>query len=74
MTDTLLTSIETPGTVIVPHDYANRHTLALHIDALKAQGHAIIVDETFEPGRLTERGDLRIFHMLSCKVCKKGAL
>ena len=74
MTETLLTQIETPGTVVVPHNYADRHTLALHIDALKAQGHAIAVDETFEPGRPTERGELRIFHYKTCRICKQGVL
>ena len=69
MTDTLLTQIESPGTVIVPHNYANRRALAIHIEALKAAGHAIVVDETFEAGREEPLGDLRVYHYRTCKQC-----
>ena len=72
--NTLLTDIEHPGTQIVPTDYKDRHTLAMHIDALRAQGHAIVVDETFEPGRKEERCTLRVFHYATCRACRKGAV
>ena len=77
MTDTLLTSIEKPGTVIVPHNYAQRAQLAIHIQALIVAGHAVSVDETYEPGTRPDRdakGDLRIYHAQGCAKCKKGVL
>ncbi len=77
MTDTLLTDIERPGCVIVPHNYAQRAVLAIHVQALIAAGHAVSVDETYEPGTRPTRnthGDLRIYHAKGCAKCKKGVL
>ena len=77
MTNTLLTSIETPGTVIVPHNYAQRAQLAIHIQALIAAGHAVQCDEVYEPETRPDRdthGELRITHFRSCEKCKKSVL
>jgi len=67
----LMTKMEKPGTVIVPR--INRtHELHLHLQGLKAQGHAILIDEMGDP--LAPSGDLIVYHYLTCTACKKGAI
>lgn len=51
---------------------SEREAIAVHLGALRAQGHAIIADEVIESGETT--GDLRIWHYLSCRACKKGVV
>lgn len=63
--DNLLTRMEKPGTVRVPHEL-RREALATHLMTLKAQGHAIMADEV--------EGELIVYHYLSCEACKKGVL
>jgi hypothetical protein len=73
--DNLLTQIESPCVVSIPASYPNRSALAVHIQALIAQGHAIVVDEQYEerPNRDTH-GELRLCHHRTCERCKKGVL
>ena len=70
----ILTRIESIGTVYVPSNFENRKALEIHIQALKAQGHAITTDEAFESGNPKERSDLRVHHYKTCNACKKGVL
>lgn len=49
---------------------AEREALALHLHTLRAQGHALAVDETFEHGETT--GDIRILHYKTCVQCIRG--
>jgi hypothetical protein len=50
---------------------SERKALALHLNALRAHGHAIVADETYESGETI--GELRVIHYLSCKACKEAA-
>jgi hypothetical protein len=71
----LLTHLEQPGAIaILPHHatFAERHSLALHLAALRTAGHAITADELMEYGEST--GSLRIVHYKSCNhpSCRKS--
>lgn len=70
----LLTRLERAGgSGVLAKDatLAEREALALHLTALRAQGHAIVADETYESGEAA--GELRVIHYLSCKACKEAA-
>ena len=70
MSDLLTTLEKAGGSGLLPRSasYKEREALALHLAALKAQGHAIVADEVFEHNEPS--GDLRVWHYLSCKACK----
>ena len=66
----LLTTLETAGGQGVLHAAAplsERNALHLHVQALKAQGHAVVVNEVIENGEY--RGTLNVLHYLSCRKC-----
>lgn len=68
----LLTRIERSGGSGVLYANATlseRNALALHLGALRAAGHAVIADEVMESGEAT--GDIRIWHYLTCRACKR---
>lgn len=65
--------IRTPGVVEFPGSLSNE-MLAAVLDAcarLRADGHAVFVDETFETRENFEL--LRVFHYASCRACLKEA-
>lgn len=71
----LLTRLERAGgSGVLAKDatLAEREALALHLNALRAQGHAIACDEVMESGESS--GEVRIIHYLTCQACAKGVL
>jgi hypothetical protein len=65
----LLTKLEAAGgAAILPASATlhERNVLAMHLAALKAQGHAVAADEVIDQG---EPGQVRAIHFLSCKKC-----
>lgn len=69
--DNTLTRMERPGIVRVPREL-RQPALTTHLTTLKAQGHAIVVEEVLESNMLT--GELMVYHYLTCTACKKGIL
>lgn len=70
-TDDILTRIERPGSIRIPNGYDKREGLDLHVRALRAQGHSIIVDSAFEYGQ-HERKEVVIHHYKTCRICSGG--
>lgn len=77
MNDHFLTDLETAGAqALLPRSATReeRAALVLHLKALRAQGHALAIDEVFEHN--AESGEIRIQHYLSCTHpnCKRTVL
>ena len=68
----LLVKIGTAGsfeTLARSSPYSDKKALADRLIELKADGHAIMADEVFEPD--TRTGNIRVFHYSSCVVCRR---
>jgi hypothetical protein len=74
MNNDLLTLVEKPGSYVLDASatLAERSAFALHLMALKSQGHAVMADEVVDDGKQT--GAIRVFHYLSCVKCRKQAI
>ena len=70
--DDRLTRCETAGNIVtfVAPSPAERDALALHLGALRKQGHAVVCDEVQHQDAPTE---LRVHHYLTCQhaTCKE---
>ena len=64
-----LTQIETAGSVVTVPVGVDRLNLALHLGALRSQGHALVADEVITHGEL--QGAIRVTHYLTCKACEE---
>jgi hypothetical protein len=69
MSDTLTKLERAGGSAILPASATlhERNVLAMHLAALKAQGHSVTADEVFEHEATS--GAIKAIHYLSCRRC-----
>jgi hypothetical protein len=70
VSNTALTDLERAGGVArlaASATYSERKALALHLAALKAQGHAVSAHEVVASGERS--GEMIAIHFLTCKRC-----
>ena len=74
MSDILTRLEKAGGQAVLPHSatLVERNALHLHIQALKAQGHAIVFSDVVDAGG--EGRTISVQHYLNCVRCRKGVV